>query len=98
MIILFIIPGTPKDLFVYIAGLLPIHPIRFIAISTFARIPSIISSTLAGANLATGDWKMSLIIYAITFVIVGIIVFLIKKFDKSNTTGETLSAIQKDIK
>ena len=98
MIILFIIPGTPKDLFVYIAGLLPIRPIRFVLISTFARIPSIISSTLAGANLASGDWKMSLIIYAVTFVIVGIIVFCIKKFDKSNTTGETLSAIQKDMK
>ena len=98
MLILYFIPGTPKDLLTYIAGLLPINPKRFIIISTLARTPSIISSTLAGANLASGDWKMSLIIYAITFVIVGIIVFCIKKFDKSNTTGETLSAIQKDMK
>ena len=98
MIILFIIPGTPKDLLVYIAGLLSIHPIRFIVISTFARIPSVVSSTLAGANLAQGDWKMSLIIYIVTFAIVGIIIFLIKKFDKSDTTLKTLSAIQKEIK
>lgn len=51
MFILFLIPGTPKDLLVYVAGLLPINPVRFIVISTFARFPSVISSTLAGASL-----------------------------------------------
>lgn len=57
MFILFLIPGTPKDLLVYIAGLLPIKPIKFILISTFARIPSIISSTLAGTNLMKRKYK-----------------------------------------
>ena len=51
MFILFLIPGTPKDLLIYIAGLLPIKPVRFILISTFARFPSIITSTLAGDNM-----------------------------------------------
>lgn len=51
MLVLFLIPGTPKDLLVYIAGLLPIKPSRFIIISTFARFPSVISSTLAGENI-----------------------------------------------
>ena len=51
MCILFLIPGTPKDLLVYIAGLLPIKPFRFIVISTISRFPSIITSTLAGDNL-----------------------------------------------
>lgn len=37
LIILFMIPGTPKDLIVYISGLLPIKPLRLILISTFAR-------------------------------------------------------------
>ena len=30
MLILFLIPGTPKDLLVYVAGLLPIKPLKFI--------------------------------------------------------------------
>ena len=47
LFILFLLPGTPKDLLVYIAGLLPIKPSRFIIISTLARIPSIVSSTYA---------------------------------------------------
>ena len=52
MLILFLIPGTPKDLLVYVAGLLPIKPLKFIFISTFARFPSVITSTLAGENVA----------------------------------------------
>ena len=55
MLILFIIPGTPKDLLIYVAGLLPTDFKKFIIISTFARLPSIISSTWAGANLTTGN-------------------------------------------
>lgn len=97
MIILFAIPGTPKDLLVYIAGLLPINPLRFILISTFARLPSVISSTLAGANLASGDWKMSILIYLITFIIVGIFVFIFNKFDKSKLTEDTIKSIKDDM-
>ena len=94
MLILFIIPGTPKDLLVYIAGLLPIKPFRFIMISTFARLPSVISSTFAGSNLVAGDWKMSIIIYAVTFLIVGIGIFIINKFDKNKTTSEVIKALK----
>lgn len=98
MIILFMIPGTPKDLLVYIAGLLPIKPVRFILISTFARLPSVASSTFAGHILMRGDWKSSLIIYAITFLLVGIVVCIINKFDKSKVTEEALKSIQNDMK
>ncbi len=98
MIILFMVPGTPKDLLVYIAGLLPIKPLRFILISTFARLPSVVSSTFAGHTLMRGDWKSSLIIYAITFLLVGILVWIINRFDKSKVTQEALKSIQKDIK
>ncbi len=98
MIILFMIPGTPKDLLVYISGLLPIKPLNLILISTFARLPSVVSSTFAGDTLMKGNWESSIIIYAITFLLVGIVVFIINKFDKSKTTAETLKSIQNDIK
>lgn len=94
MLILFLIPGTPKDLLVYIAGLLPIKPIRFILISSLARFPSVISSTLAGENLAIGDWKMSIILYAAVLIIVGIIIFFINKFDKDKITEEAIKTIK----
>ncbi len=94
MMILFLIPGTPKDLLVYIAGLLPVNPFRFILISTFARFPSIISSTFAGSSLVAGNWKFSILIYAVTFIIVGIIILLINKFDKDKTAEEAIKVIK----
>ncbi len=94
MLILFLIPGTPKDLIVYIAGLLPLKPIRFILISTFARIPSVISSTFAGSNLVAGNWQFSVIIYAVTFLIVGIIIFIINRFDKDKTAQEAMKIMK----
>ena len=51
LFLLFLLPGTPKDLLVYISGLLPIRISRFIMILVFARFPSIITSTLAGTNI-----------------------------------------------
>ena len=98
MIILFLIPGTPKDLLVYIAALLPIKPLRFILISTFARFPSVVSSTFAGDNLLEGNWQNSIIIYAVTFLLVGISIFIVNKLDKSKTTEEALRSFQKEIK
>ena len=94
MLILFLIPGTPKDLLIYIAGLLPLKPLRFILISTFARLPSVISSTFAGSSLIAGNWKLSIFIYLITFAIVGIIIFVINKFDKDKTAKQAVDAIK----
>ncbi len=94
MFILFLLPGTPKDLLVYIAGLLPIYPVKFVRISVFARFPSVISSTLAGANLAVGDWKKSIIMY-LAIVLVAIIVILIaNKFDKDKLAEKAIKTIK----
>lgn len=94
MLIIFLIPGTPKDLLVYIAGLLPIKPFRFILISTLARFPSVISSTLVGANIAVGNWKMGILLYLAIVIIAIIIIFLFQKFDKDKTTKEALRTIK----
>lgn len=93
MLICFLIPGMPKDLLVYVAGLLPIRPIRFILISTFARFPSVISSTLAGANLAVGDWKMGLILYGIVLILVAIIIMIINRFDKDKVAKDIFKTV-----
>lgn len=94
MIILFVLPGTPKDLLVYLGALLPIDPYKFITISSIARLPSIISSTLAGSKLATGDWKLSIFIYLVTFAIIGVAILIINKFDKSKATEDVLESMK----
>lgn len=92
--ILFFIPGTPKDLLTYIAALLPIKPMEFIIISTIARFPSVISSTWAGASLLEGNWKASLLIYGVTFLIVAIVVIIMRRFDKDKITDEAIRTIK----
>ena len=94
MLILFLIPGTPKDLLVYIGGLLQLKPLKFILISTFARLPSVVSSTFAGSSIAGGNWKFSIIIYAVTFVLVGLFVFIANKFDKDKTAEEAMKIMK----
>lgn len=80
--ILFFIPGTPKDLFVYIGGLLPVKPSRFLMIATFARIPSIVSSTIAGSNILSGNWNIIAISYILSFMLAGIVIYFVNKRDK----------------
>ena len=81
--ILFFLPATPKDLFVYIGGLLPIKPLRFILISTLVRFPSVITSTMVGANISNGNWKLSLLIYGVTFIVAMTLIYLVSLKDKN---------------
>ena len=83
LFILFLIPGTPKDLIVYISGLLPINPLKFLLISTFARFPSIISSTIAGSNIVDGNWHIIIGTYGVTFLLSGLLIFMFGR-NKSN--------------
>ena len=92
--ILFLVPGTPKDLLTYLSGLLPIKPRRFVAISTIARIPSIVTSTIAGANIAVGDWKKGIILYGIIVAVVLLFLYVFNKFDKDKTTESVLKEIK----
>jgi len=94
MMILFLIPGTPKDLLVYIGGLLPIKPVRFILISTFARFPSVISSTIAGDNIIEGNIQTIVITYSITLLISLLIIYLSNKFDKHKIAKKALDTIK----
>ena len=66
---LFFIPGTPKDLLTYIVPLTKIKLLDFLVITLIARIPSIVSSTLAGSSFGDNDLKTTIIIYAAIAVI-----------------------------
>lgn len=94
LLILFLLPGTPKDLLTYIGGLLPIKSSRFILIATFARFPSIISSTVAGNSIIHGKWNHMLIAYLLTFLLMIGIFIVIQLFDKNKETKNALEEIK----
>lgn len=64
--ILFLIPGTPKDMLTYIAGTSSMKVSQFLIISTFARIPSVISSTFIGSTIRQGQWEIAVLIFVLT--------------------------------
>jgi uncharacterized membrane protein YdjX (TVP38/TMEM64 family) len=55
VLILLLIPGTPKDMLTYIVGTSPMEITQFQVISTLARIPSVISSTFIGSTIWQGE-------------------------------------------
>lgn len=70
--IVFFIPGTPKDILSYCLGLTSMKMSTWLLISTFARIPSIITSTLGGDALGMGKRDVAILVFVITlFISVG---------------------------
>ena len=93
MIILFMVPGTPKDLLVYIGALLPIKPIRFMTISTLSRLPSIISATMVGNSITVGNWVVPVVVYSIT-AIIAILALYISKKKAGKDTDELMNILK----
>lgn len=67
--IVFLIPGTPKDLLCYFVGLTNIRMRDWIFISAIARIPSIITSTIGGDALGMKKYEFAIIVFAATLII-----------------------------
>lgn len=90
--ILMFIPGTPKDLLTYFAPLTGIGLVKFLVISTVARIPSVISSTYVGSKFAQGSYLRSAVVFAVVGAVslVGIYVYnkIVDKKNKSETKSD----------
>lgn len=69
LFVLFLIPGLPKDALVYIAGLTPIKPLRFLVICNLARFPSLLGSAYIGAHLARKNYWPVAIVSAASLVL-----------------------------
>ena len=80
---IFLIPGTPKDVLSYVAGITPIKLIPFLLVSGLARIPSVVSSTIGGGLLGSKNYKMAIIVFVVTLIISLICFFIYRKIEKS---------------
>lgn len=69
LIILFIIPGVPKDVVTYIVPLTKIKMRDFFLCVLPFRIPSIILTTALGSNLTSGNYVGAIVISAVILVI-----------------------------
>lgn len=76
-LIIYMIPGTPKDLLGYFAGVTDIRFPVFFLMCTLGRIPSVITSTVGGDALGTQSYTMAAIVFVVTLAIsaIGLLVY-----------------------
>ena len=88
--LLFFIPGTPKDVLTYIVGLTPMRLSTWIFITTVARLPSVITSTVGGNALGSQEYLFAVIVFAATAVISGVGVLVYRKITQHHQKKEAL--------
>lgn len=79
LLVAFLLPGTPKDVLCYVAGLTTLKLGPFILISSICRLPSIVTSTIGGNALGSGQWGMAAIVFVATLVISAIGLWIYKR-------------------
>lgn len=67
--LLLFLPGSPKDLITYFIGITDINIKNFVILASFARMPSVITSTLGGSALGTEKYKTAIIVFSITAIV-----------------------------
>ena len=76
-LIVYILPGTPKDILSYYAGLTDMKFFPWFLISFFGRIPSVLTSTVGGNALGKKQYWGAVIVFAVTLAIsaLGILIY-----------------------
>lgn len=77
--LIYLIPGIPKDSSVFLCALSRITFKDFLIYSTLGRMPALVISSFYGANIATGNMHIIIILSVIMVVGLGICMML-KKF------------------
>lgn len=80
--VIFILPGTPKDLLCYFAGITDIKLWILMLICSFGRIPAIVTSTLGGDALGTKSYILAIVVFSVTLLISLIGTFIYKIISK----------------
>lgn len=80
--ILMTIPGTPKDMLSYVAGLTPLTLKEWLTIVVIARIPSLLTSTVSGGAAGEENYLLAGIMLAVTLIFSGVGVLYYRKICK----------------
>ena len=67
--IVFTVPGTPKDLLCYFAGLTDLPWGTWLLMCSLGRLPSVVSSTIGGDALGLRNYQFAVLAFAVTMLI-----------------------------
>ena len=70
--LIFTVPGTPKDLLCYFAGLTDLPWGTWLLIATVGRLPSIVTSTVGGSALGEQNYRAAVIAFALALAVAGV--------------------------
>ncbi len=84
--IVFLIPGTPKDLLTYFVGLTDMKLSVWLMITTLARLPSLVTSVLTGNALSSKRYEIAVLVLVITLAVSGIGLLIYKKIQNRHKT------------
>ena len=87
--LLYLIPGSPKDLFNYAIGLTRLPLPRTLLITAVARIPSILTSTLSGSALGSQNWEQAALYLALTLLLSGVGLLIYRRMIKKGGTASS---------
>lgn len=90
---LFLIPGTPKDLLTYVAGLTKIRLLPWVLLTSLARIPSVVTSTISGNALGLQHYGLAIIVFAATALVSGVGILLYRRYHKKRAQAEAVEKL-----
>jgi uncharacterized membrane protein YdjX (TVP38/TMEM64 family) len=73
-LLLFAIPGFPKDILCYLLGLSPMGFVTFVIVCTLGRIPGTVMLSYSGSAVYNKDWALLAIVTVATVIAIGIFV------------------------
>ena len=82
--LLFLIPGLPKDIMTYVAGVSPINYLQFLMTSTTARVPGILLSAYIGSNLYHQDYIAVFAACLATALLFGLGIWMQRRLSRAN--------------
>ncbi len=82
--IIFLIPGTPKDILSYFVGLTDMKYSTLIFISVVARFPSVVTSTISGSALGRESYILAVAVFVATLIISGFGLLIYNRICKNN--------------
>lgn len=89
-LLIYMIPGTPKDLLGYFAGLTDIRFPVWLLICTAGRLPSVITSVVGGNALGTENYWTAAIVFAATLTVSAVGLLAYGKICKKKTREKEL--------
>ncbi len=90
--LIFTVPGTPKDLLCYFAGLTDISWGTWLLLCSVGRLPSVLTSTVGGSFLGGKSYLFAGLVFGGTLLLslVGLLIYrcVCQRHEKKNRSGE----------